>query len=254
MRLLPALLSITLPFIPAIQRAQTANVQGAPFTAKWTWTQVESRSWPPTETRTIIATAQLARDKNGSTYEARMKDGSVIVISIVDVLKNRKIEVHPQDSTYFYLPINAPEGKLRTLSMEEVSKILQDEQAHWIESPDHPTVALRRWHFTPLGCRQEKDMNLCGVRDEMTSSTGEETLRDTWRSDLGLIMSTLQKSDHINPPVRDLQSLTHIMVVTDLRRVDPDPKLFEVPAGYAQIPAPEQDLLPLTSPLTASRR
>ncbi len=250
MKLLPALVSTTLLLLPATQRAQTAgitNVQGAPFTATWKQTKVELRSWL-SETRTLVATAQLARDKNGSTYEAMMSDGSVTSILIIDVPKNRKIEIHPKDSTYFYLPINAPEGKLRTLSMEECSRLLQDDQMNWTRSPDHPSDGLPRWHFTALGCRHEKDLNLCGVRDESTSNTGEEHKRDTWRSDLGLVISTVQKSEHFNPPVKDLQALTSIEVVTNLQREEPDPKLFEIPAGYAQIPTPPQYLQPLSDP------
>jgi len=206
---------------------------------------VETKSGP-TETTTLIATMQLARDKNGSTYEAWVKDGHTTVIWISDVLKNRKIEIHPQDSTYFYIPILPPGRKLPIYSMEETFKMLQAEQESNIKSPDHSSAILPRWHFTSLGCRLENGLNLCGVRDEITSNTELQT-RETWRSDLGLIMLTTQKADHFAHPINDIQALTHIHTVTNLRRIEPDAKLFVIPEGYAQVPTPEY-LQPHASP------
>jgi hypothetical protein len=178
----------------------------------------------------------MARDKNGSTYEAWIKDGHPTAIWIADVLKNRKIEVRPQDSTYRYIPILEPAGKLPTYSVEETFKMLQHQQEGFINHPDHPAPNLPRWHFTALGCRQENGFNLCGVRDETTSNTGENQIRDTWRSDLGLTMSITEKADHLVPTVSGIEAITRIEVVTDLRRVEPDPKLFEIPAGYTLAP------------------
>jgi hypothetical protein len=245
MRLLPVLTSTTLLLIlnagmqSAAQLVAIGNVSGAPFTATWTWTEVETKSGP-TETRTIVATAQLARDKNGSTYEALIKDGHTTAIWIVDVLKNRKIEIRPQDSAYHYIPILGPAGKLTTYSVEEWFKILQSDQEGIITHPDHPSPVFPRSHFTALGCRQENGFNLCGVRDEATSNLGEEQIREIWRSDLGLIMSTSQKSDHLARPVNDIQAIAYIQGVTDLRCVEPAPQLFEIPAGYALVPTPPQ--------------
>ena len=122
----------------AAQLAQIENVSGAPFTATWTWAKVETKSGQA-ETRTILATAQLARDKNGSTYAAVSEDGHTTSIWIVDVLKNRKIEILPRDSTYHYIPIPNPGGKLPTYSMEWMFKMLQAEQQYLIEHPDSPS-------------------------------------------------------------------------------------------------------------------
>jgi hypothetical protein len=244
MRLLPALTSTTLLLIlnPATQGtaqpATIANVSGAPFTATWTWTEVETKSGP-TEIRTIVATEQLARDRNGSTYEALIKDGHPIAISITDVVNNRKIEIRPQDSAYHYIPIPDPARKLTTYSVGEMFKMLQDEQEGISSHPDHPSAVVPRWHFTALGCRQENGFNLCGVRDETTSNAGEEQIRETWRSDLGLTMSFSQKVDHLARPVNDIQAITYIEVVTDLRREEPDARLFEIP-GYRLVPTPPQ--------------
>jgi hypothetical protein len=152
------------------------------------------------------------------------------------VLKNRKIEILPQDSVYHYIPIIGPAGKLTTHSVEEMFKMLQGEQERIINHPDDPSPDLPRWHFTALGCRQENGFNLCGVRDETTSNTGEEQLRDIWRSDLGLIMS-VPESRPLAQPVNDIQAITYIEGVTDLRREEPAPQLFEIPAGYALVPS-----------------
>jgi hypothetical protein len=242
MKLLPALACTTVLIVlngtqSSAQLTSIANVSDAPFTATWTLTKVETKSGP-TETRTIVATAQLARDKNGSTYEAVIKDGHPTGIWIVDVLKNLKIEIHPRDATYFYLPIRDPGGKLPTYSVEETFKMLQDGQKGFMNHPDHSSPNIPKWYFTALGCRQENGLNLCGVKDEVTSNTGEEQIRETWRSDLGLVMSMFQKDDHLAPTVRPLQAITYIQVVTDLRRVEPDTKLFEIPAGYTLVPTP----------------
>jgi hypothetical protein len=241
MRLLPVLTSTTLLLIlnagmqSAAQLVQIGNVSGAPFTATWTWAKVETKSGQA-ETRTILATAQLARDKNGSTYEAVSEDGHTTSIWIVDVLKNRKIEILPRDSTYRYIPVLDPAGKLMTHSVEEMFKMLQGEQEGLIRHPDHPSPGIPRWHFTALGCRQENESNLCGVRDETTSNT-EEQIRETWKSDLGLIMSVSQKG-HLARLVNDIQAIAYFGGVTDLRRIEPDPQLFEIPAGYALVPSP----------------
>ena len=221
------------------QLVAIGNVVGAPFTATWTWTQVETKSGL-TETTTILATAQLARDRNGSTYEAVIKSGHPTAIWIVDVLKNLKIEIRPLDFTYRYIPISDPAVKLRTHSVEEIFKVLQNQQEGIIEHPDHPSTYLPRWHFTALGCRQENRFNLCGVRDESSSNTGEEHIRETWWSDLGMIMTSIQKADHLAGTVNDLRFITDRQDVTNLRRVDPDSQLFEIPAGYKlELPLPK---------------
>jgi len=115
--------------------------------------------------------------------------------------------------------------------------MLQDQQEGFIKHPDHPGPDIPRWHFTALGCRQESGFNLCGVRDDTTSNTGEEQIWETWRSDLGLIMSMSQKADHLARTVNDIQAVTFIEGVTHLRRVEPDPQLFEIPAGYTPAPS-----------------
>jgi hypothetical protein len=50
------------------------------------------------------------------------KDGHPTVTWIVDVLKNRKIEIRPRDSVYRYILILDPAGKLTTSSVERRSK------------------------------------------------------------------------------------------------------------------------------------
>lgn len=245
MRLLPVLTSTTLLLILSsamqskAQLVAIGNVSGAPFTATWTWTKVETKSGP-TVSRTVVAVTQLARDKNGNTYESVIEDGHPTAIWITDVLNNRKIEIRPKDSAYQYIPILDPVGKLPTYSVGEMFKMLQDEQEGISSNPDHPSAVFPRWHFTALGCRQENGFNLCGVKDETTSKTGEEQIRETWRSDLGLIMSMSQKTDHLARPVNDIQAIAFINVVTDLRRVEPDARLFEIPAGYTLVPTSPQ--------------
>jgi hypothetical protein len=124
MKLLYFLISITCLFVlgtgerSSAQIVAVANIVDAPFTATWTWTHIETKS-DGTETKTVAATAHLVRDRNGSTYEAELKDGHPIAIWIVDVLKNRKVEIHPLDFTYRYLQIPEPAGKLRTHTMAE---------------------------------------------------------------------------------------------------------------------------------------
>jgi hypothetical protein len=46
-------------------------------------------------------------------------------------------------------------------------------------------------------------------------------------------MSSLQKADHLAATANgNLRSITDNQDITELHRVDPDPEIFEVPAGF----------------------
>jgi len=237
MRLLHVLISITSSLVVGTARqsaAQTvaiANVIEAPFTATWSWTRIETRT-DGTQTSTVVATAQLARDSYGSTYEADFMNGHLTAIWIVDVSKNRRITINSQNSTYRYLPISEPAGKLRTHSVGEIFKELQGLLEGFNEHPDRPAASGASWHFTSLGCHAEKGFNLCGLRDEVSSDTQEHHVRDTWWSDLGLMISSLEQTDHLTGSEKGLRSVTYKQEVAALQRADPSSELFDIPTGF----------------------
>ena len=71
-------------------------------------------------------------------------------------------------------------------------------------------------------------MTLFGHTDEFTSDTGDKRTTEVWDSDLGVAMSV--KTDS---PASEHYRLA---ALTDLRRVEPNPKLFEIPAEYLPHP------------------
>ena len=189
-------------------------VTDAPFTAKWQETARDHGT--PTSQETL----QLARASNGSTYVATLlPDGTASWIYIDDVPNNRMITVNPFDRTY---SLSKPQGgQFHILSVQQVTELLQKEQglnAHGAERP--PLLRV-----TSLGVRQESGMTLYGQKYEW--NVADKPIQESWvSSDLCVKASSKQTS---------LSPLSSDGAIRDIRREEPDPKLFKIPEGYSPI-------------------
>ncbi len=192
--------------------AQLANITGAPFTA----TVTLSVSGEPSSTE------EIARASNGSTYdESKSRDGSFVHTFIVDIPNNRRIELTAFPPSYTYR-IQAGDRKIYTCTIEEYRATLQRAQGSFRDRPDRDKPNGSHHHEVPLGVRQEDGMTLFGNRDEIILASGENRTVEAWQSDLGVAVTSADSGDK-HQTVRTL---------TNVRRVEPDPKLFEIPAEY----------------------
>ena len=195
----------------------------APFTATLSLTDNAGRTYPSEE---------YARASNGSTYVAlKAKDGHTVRITIDDVPNNRQIELMPQPPSYTYRLSPAPKCRCAAYSVDSYRETLQRAQQGFIDRPDRDKPGGSHHHDVILGVRQQDGMTLFGHRDEITSQTGVKHVIEIWQSDLGLTYSNRRSG----PDPGDIR----ISTITDLKRVEPDPKLFEIPAEYF----PEHDPL-----------
>jgi hypothetical protein len=222
-----ALLVVSLISCGALSKpllAQFANITGAPFTATFSYEgQINNQ--------TTNAIEEIARATDGSTYDAtKAKDGHLVHISIVDIPNNRRIELMPLPPSYTYR-IQAVDRKLYTCTIEDYRATLQQAQESFRDRPDRDKPNGSHHHEIPLGVRQEDGMILFGNRDEIILASGEKRTVEAWQSDLG-VAATVADTGTTTKTVRTL---------TSLHRVEPDPKLFEIPAQYLSHPDPLLD-------------
>jgi hypothetical protein len=202
---------------PAV--AQTAaNILDAPFTATLRYYQAGQ---PP-------VTMRIARASNGSSYRGPYEhDAKFGQVFIEDVPNHRRIE-------YSVPPPNIRNHTYRLTtrsffpeSIEEHRERLRRSQQHFAEYPDD-VKAGRPYHHIPLGERSGDGMTLFGVRAEETLADGTKRISEHWDSDLGITMSRTSTG-----PQEGKQAS---WVVTDVRREEPDPSLFQIPKEYLSDP------------------
>jgi hypothetical protein len=189
-------------------------VTDAPFTA--TWQETFRDHGKPTSQETL----RMARASNGSTYVATLSpDGTPSQIEIDDVPNNRMITVNALNRTY---SLSKPQGgQFHILSVQQVTELLQKEQdlnAHGVERPPNLRV-------TSLGVRQESGMTLYGQKNEW--NIGDKAIQESWISSDLCVKASYK--------VTSLSPLSSDGVIRDVRREEPDPKLFRVPEGYSPI-------------------
>jgi hypothetical protein len=214
------LLSLSIASLAVAQNSnRTTNapclVTDAPFTA--TWHETFRDHGKPTSQEAL----RLARASNGSTYVAMLSpDGTASWIYIDDVPNNRMITLNPPNRTY---SLSTPqEGKFHTMSVQQVTELLQKEQdlnAHGAERP--PLLRV-----TSLGVRQESGMTLYGQKEEWNHADKE--IRESWISS-DLCVKVSLKSTRLE------SKQEFAGTISDVRREEPDPKLFRVPEGYSPI-------------------
>ena len=213
----PAAAPVLLSMLSGSQlTAQIMHIIDAPFTATLSYTRDGGKTYLYT---------QLARASNASTYMAlKTAAGRTIRITIEDVPNNRTIVLFPQPPSYTYWIEPAPSGKFRVDSIENYRGMLQRGEDAFVQRPDRDRTDGTHHHETALGVRNENGMTLFGSRDELTTMTGDKTTVEAWRSDFGINISI--KS------YKPTTGETMVSAVTDLRHVEPDPSLFEIPAEY----------------------
>jgi hypothetical protein len=216
------LLSLAIPSLAVAQSSKRTTdgpyapvlVTDTPFTATWQQTTLDHGK-PISQT-----TVRMARASNGSTYVAMLlPDGTPSELEIDDVPNNRMITLNALNRTY---SLSKPQGtQFHILSVQQVSELLQKEQdlnAHGVEHP--PLLRV-----TSLGVRQESGMTLYGQKYEW--NVGDRSIQESWiSSDLCVKASTKQTS---------LSPLSYDGTIRDVRREEPDPKLFRIPEGYNPI-------------------
>lgn len=210
------------------QRCHIANVVGAPFTA----TMTNTYSKVP---NAYVATSHIARKSNGSVYCATYDGaGKLLSVEFDDVPANRRTVLYvprfPNDHNHTY-SLLTPEDGFSTPSIEDMREKLRRKQQIYAEHSDSEHDN-RHWHLIPLGERSVDGMILFGLRFEIRHEDGEKGGgSETWESDLGLTMSYSALSPG------DVEE-THVIhsALTNLRREEPDPSLFQIPKEYLSDP------------------
>jgi len=193
----------------------TAHVLDAPFIAT-----VTSNPLGPAP----IKRMRIARASNGSTYlgpyERDGRDGTVL---IEDVPNRRRIEYR----------VPRPEFRDHTYRLTTENFFTESVEEHRARLgcciPDKDKLkGGRLYHYTQLGEKTGDGMVLFGRRVEETLDDGTKRVSEYWDSDLGI-----QVSRTVDGP----QPGRHeSWVVTDIRREEPDPSLFQVPKEYLSDP------------------
>lgn len=173
---------------------------------------------------------QIARASDGSVYYgAYGSDGRLFSVEIENVPNNRRIFYfvsRPNDYNHTYTQ-STPTHGFSKVSIDQVRERLRRNQQHWAEDPDLEKNNLHS-HFIPLGERPGEGTTLFGVRVETSYENGEKRINERWESDLGLMMS----STNTGPG----EGHDSHWVITDLRREEPDPILFQIPKEYLSDP------------------
>jgi hypothetical protein len=196
------------PFAPG-------HTSGVPFTATW-----QQSIWDHGKLTSQTTLLRVARASDGSTYCARLTpEGTPYEVDIDDLPNNRMITLYPPNHTY---KLSTPQGgKFHTLSLEEVAKMLEWRQEYFAQGVERPPFRL-----TSLGVKQEDGMTLYGQKTEL--HIGDIVITEDWiSSDLGVkarLKQTQQTQEHV-----------YFNVIRDVRRVEPDSTLFEIPKGYTGI-------------------
>jgi hypothetical protein len=198
----------------AVAQIFPAGIIDAPFTATWSTTN---------NGKTITKTGIMARASNGSVYLSFAAAGRTYRIEIQDVPNNRSITLYSSPPNYMYHLSPFPGGHFRPTSVQKNGEMLAELQESYLQRPNRAKPDGQSVE-TSLGVKQQDGMTLFGHRSEFTSNTGNKRTEELWNSDLGIVLSlkTIWSSE-------GNESET---TVTDIRRQEPDPKLFQIPEEY----------------------
>jgi hypothetical protein len=188
-------------------------IKGVPFTATW-----QQSIWDHGKLTSQTTPWRVARASDGSTYSAALTQEPPEV-DIDDLPNNRMITLFPRNHTY---RLSTPQnGKFHPLSLEEATKMLEQRQERDAQGIELPSLRM-----TSLGVKQEDGMTLYGQETEW--HIGRQMISEEWiSSDLG-VKARLKGTS----PTEERVSLT---VLRDVRRVEPDSTLFQIPEGYTEI-------------------
>ena len=126
-------------------------------------------------------------------------------------------------------------GERRLLDLLRVEHVavgsVQRMQDSFLQRPDRDKADGSHRHQVALGVRQENGMTLFGNREEINLASGEKRTVETWQSDLGVAATFVEKGP----------ATQTVRILTNLHRIEPNPKLFEIPAEYLPHPTPLLD-------------
>jgi hypothetical protein len=206
------------PFIEPAVAQNTEHILDAPFTATLTYSK----------TGQAPLVMRIARASNGSTYRgAPIHDGNSGPFAIEDVPNHRRLEFSDPGLWENNHTYRLSKQDFRTPSADQYREFLRRGQQHLTDDPDD-VKAGRRYHHISLGERSGDGMSLLGVRTEITFDDGTKRIEEHWDSDLGITISRTSEG-----PKEGEQSS---WVVTDIRREEPDPNLFQIPKEYLSDP------------------
>ena len=153
-------------------------------------------------------------------YGCSGADGRLSSVDISDVPNNRRITFFvppPNVPNHIYAVSTPPHGKYTIVSADEVRKQLHRGQGFCREQPQ-----------ISLGERSSDGLTLFGFRSEKMYDNGQKRVTEYWESDLGIVVS----SKDLGP----MEGEEHSYVVTNVRREEPDPSLFQIPKEYISDP------------------
>lgn len=204
------------------------HVENVPFTAvlRWTRRDHEGRVTP-------VETNRVARAGNGnSLWEPLDAQGAPrfreIVLAVANspttapgTVRYKIITLYP-DRTY--------KVAFTVLSFRQSFEWCQTKLRDYLTTDSWPTNS---WHIVPLGTKEQDGMTLYGQQRVMLAGSKRET-QESWVSlDLCAQIVHVQYPED---PADASQDGTHTQTLTDIKRHEPDPKLFEIPEGYQQRP------------------
>ena len=129
------------------------------------------------------------------------------------------ITLYPRNQTYrLSTPIG---GQFKVVSLEEVAKVAEQRQEDYAQGVELPSAPFRQ---TTLGVKKEDGMTLWGQKIEWHNGRKQEQ----WISSDLYVKARLSGTS----PAEDRVDLT---VLRDVRRVEPDSSLFQIPEGYTEI-------------------
>jgi len=184
------------------------NITDAPFVAQRTSTSSSSSG-----VQTTVGT--IARRSDGSTYmELKTLDGKGTAL-IFDAPHHRTIQLHLDH--HFFTIGPSPDLQVQTRTAEYAS--------HYMDSAGQPGSkrTVGEWQITTLSHRKFGDVETVGFSEQKASGR----IFERWYSPV--LDMNLETKQHDPENGGDSE-----MWLQNLRLVEPDPKLFEVPPGYVE--------------------
>jgi hypothetical protein len=193
--------------IPATAQV-VPNTTGAPFIAQRTSTSSSSNGL-----QTTVGT--IARRSDGSTYvELKSPEGKGLVL-ITDVPHHRTIELYLDH--HFFTVYPSPDLLVQTLPAGYA--------AHYMESAGQPGSKRTNgeWQITTLSHRKIGDVDTVGFSEQKADGR----IFERWYSPV--LYMNVETKQHDPEHAADSE-----MRLQNVRLIEPDAKLFEVPPGYVE--------------------
>jgi len=197
--------------------AQISPVAGAPFTATRVHTSPDG----------VTVQAKIARASNGSVYEEipDVRPGHLPLASILDIANHRRVFLRGDTKTYTVQPDHTVP---RTLDVSDAAVQERVERFRGLP-PRHDVDGEQEADVVPIGLRVVEGQTEYGMRRTFVKLAATSKLRErVWemwdRPSLMLTVETVGIDDAGRP--------ASITKLTNIQAVEPDARLFEIPADY----------------------